>query len=222
MDTCGTGGMENTLNISTASAILLAAKGIPIAKHGNRALRSNCGSADVLKALKVFIDLEITQLEECLNETNICFMFAPNHHPAMKYVGPVRQELGIRTIFNMLGPLLNPASVKHQLVGVYSKEVYEIYKEYFNREKHKNICLISGYDGNDEISLDGKNLIYTSSNDFFEFDPINLNLQKSNPEEMKGKDPKYNANRILEIFRGKKDSFYETVCINSCIWHSFT
>ena len=100
-----------------------------IAKHGNRALTSNCGSVDVLKALKVNIDLEITQLEECLNETNICFMFAPNHHPAMKYVGPVRQELGIRTIFNMLGPLLNPASVKHQLVGVYSKEIYEIYKE---------------------------------------------------------------------------------------------
>ena len=119
MDTCGTGGDgKNSLNISTATAFVLAAYGIPIAKHGNRALTSNC-SADVLKELKINVDMDTNRLENCLTEVGICFMFAPNHHPAMKYVGQVRQQLGIKTIFNLLGPLLNPANVKNQIVGVF-------------------------------------------------------------------------------------------------------
>ena len=163
MDTCGTGGDgKNSLNISTATAFVLAAYGIPIAKHGNRALTSKCGSADVLQALNINVDMNISKIEHCLNEIGICFMFAPNHHPAMKHVGKVRQMLGIRTIFNMLGPLLNPANVKKQIVGVYSREVFDIYREVFESEK-KKVCLISGYEGND----------------------------------------------------GKKDSFYNAVCINS-------
>ena len=215
MDTCGTGGDgKNSLNVSTATAFVLAACGIPIAKHGNRALTSKCGSADVLKALKINIDMNISKIESCLKKIGICFMFAPNHHPAMKYVGNVRQQLGIRTIFNMLGPLLNPAKVRNQIVGVYSKDVFEIYKKIFEKE-NKNVCLISGFDGNDEISLDGSNLLFTRKNGEFNFDPRDLDLPKTIKKEIIGKNAEFNANRILEIFSGKKDSFYYTVCINS-------
>ena len=215
MDTCGTGGDgKNSLNISTATAFVLAAYGIPIAKHGNRALTSKCGSADVLKALNINIDMDTNKLEECLKDVGICFMFAPNHHPAMKYVGEVRLQLGIRTIFNMLGPLLNPAKVRNQIVGVYSKEVFDIYKEVLEIDK-KNVCLIAGYDGNDEISLEGNNLIYTTSNGEFTFDPYEIDIPRPINEEISGKDAKFNAARILEIFNNKKDSFYNAVCINA-------
>ncbi len=215
MDTCGTGGDgKNSLNISTATALVLSAYGIPIAKHGNRALTSNCGSADVLQALQINVDVETNKLEDCLEKIGICFMFAPNHHPAMKYVGHVRQQLGIRTIFNMLGPLLNPANVHNQIVGVYSKEVFDIYKNVFENEE-KNVCLIAGHDGNDEISLDGNNTIFTKKDGIFNFDPHSLNMPRSIREEITGKDAKYNAMRIMEIFEGKKDTFYNAVCINA-------
>ena len=141
-------------------------------------------------------------------------MFAPNHHPAMKHVAQVRQLLGIRTIFNMLGPLLNPANVRNQIVGVYSKDVFNIYKDVFERED-KNICLIAGHDGNDEISLSGTNLIFTKKNDIMHFDPEILDCPKMIDEEIKGNDPMFNADRIVEIFKGKKDTFYNTVCINA-------
>ena len=175
MDTCGTGGDgKNSLNISTATAFVLASYGIPIAKHGNKALTSNCGSADVLQALNINVNMDTSKLEDCIEKVGICFMFAPNHHPAMKYVAPVRQQLGIRTIFNLLGPLLNPADVKNQIVGVYSKEVFEIYKNVFEGED-KKVCLIC-FDGNDEISLED-NLIFTSKNGIFNFDPKLLIFQ---------------------------------------------
>ncbi len=216
MDTCGTGGDgKNSLNISTATAFVLSSHGIPIAKHGNRALTSKCGSADVLTALGVNIDMSTLKLEDCLNEIGLCFMFAPNHHPAMKYVGPVRQQLGIRTIFNMLGPLLNPASVKTQLVGVYSKDVFNIYKDIFSKNKNKNACIISGYNGNDEISLEGENLIYSTLTGVIKFDPASIDLPRPISNEILGKDAKYNANRIIEIFNGKDDTFFNSVCINS-------
>ena len=216
IDTCGTGGDgKNSLNISTAVAFLLASRGIPVAKHGNRALTSKCGSADVLKALNINIDMQISKLEECINKVGICFMFAPNHHPAMKHVGPVRQELGIRTIFNLLGPLLNPANVNKQLVGVYSKNVFDLYREIFEQNSHKQVCLISGYDGNDEISLDGENIIFTKNNGVKIFNPRLIDLPTSKLEELAGKDAEYNASRIIEMFKGKNDTFSETVCINA-------
>ena len=179
MDTCGTGGDgKNSLNISTATAFVLASHGIPIAKHGNRALTSKCGSADVLKALGINIDMNTSRLEDCINEIGLCFMFAPNHHPAMKYVGPVRQQLGIRTIFNMLGPLLNPADVKTQLVGVYSKEVFKIYKDIFSKNRNKNACIVSGYNGNDEISLEGENVIFTKLSGEIKFDSATIDIPR--------------------------------------------
>ncbi len=216
IDTCGTGGDgKNSLNISTATAFVLAAKGIPVAKHGNRALTSKCGSADVLNALDINVDMEISKIKNCLKEVGICFMFAPNHHPAMKFVGPVRKQLGIRTIFNILGPLLNPANVNNQLVGVFSKQIFEIYREVFDKNLKTNVCLVSGYDGNDEITLDGVNLIYTKEKGIFEFNPQILDLPKTNILDITGGTAKFNASRILDIFNGKVDTFYNTVCINS-------
>ena len=216
MDTCGTGGDgKNSLNISTATAFVLSSHGIPIAKHGNRALTSKCGSADVLTALGINIDMDTSKLEDCLDEIGLCFMFAPNHHPAMKYVGPVRKQLGIRTIFNMLGPLLNPANVKTQLVGVYSKDVFKLYKDIFSKNGHKNACIVSGFNGNDEISLEGENLIYTKLSGEIEFDPASIDLPRPINNEILGKDAKYNAQRIVEIFNGKEDSFFKSVCINT-------
>ena len=134
IDTCGTGGDGKfSLNISTAISFVLAANNVTVAKHGNKALTSKCGSADVLSALGINIDMPTRLIEECLKKIGICFMFAPNHHPAMKYVGPVRQQIGVRTIFNMLGPLLNPGNVDNQIVGVFSKDVLNIYKEVFDK-----------------------------------------------------------------------------------------
>ena len=135
IDTCGTGGDGKfSLNISTAVAFVLSALGIPVAKHGNRSITSNCGSADVLRALGINIDMHTDKISECIEKTGICFMFAPNHHPAMKHVAEARQILGkkgVKTIFNMLGPLLNPGNVKKQIIGVFNSEIQKIYKEVF-------------------------------------------------------------------------------------------
>jgi anthranilate phosphoribosyltransferase len=209
MDTCGTGGDgKNSLNISTATAFVLAASGIPIAKHGNRALTSKCGSADVLKALNINVDMETSKLEDCLGNTGICFMFAPNHHPAMKHVAKVRQLLGFRTIFNMLGPLLNPANVRNQIVGVYSKEVFNIYKDVFEKED-KNVCLIAGHDGNDEISLSGINLIFTNKNGITQFDPKILDCSKMINDEIKGSDNTVCANAAFGVLINQSEDFNE-------------
>ena len=218
MDTCGTGGDGKfSLNISTATAFVLAAHGIKIAKHGNRALSSKCGSADVLASLGVNVDMQVDKISKCIDEVGICFMFAPNHHPAMKNVGPVRQELGFRTIFNMLGPLLNPAKVKKQVVGVYSKEVYEIYCEYFKNKKDTQVTIVHGCSGMDEVSTEGENLIYSSNYGEVLFDPIEIGIKRPIQKELAGNDKDYNALRIRELFDGNQDSFYDIVCINAAI-----
>lgn len=216
IDTCGTGGSgSGKYNISTAASLVAAGAGAVIAKHGNRALSSKSGSSQVLEELGVKLDIGPKKITECIEKSNIGFMFAPNHHPAMKYVGPVRQQLGIRTIFNMLGPLLNPADVKTQLVGVYSKEVFKIYKDIFSKNSNKNACIVSGYNGNDEISLEGENAIFTKLSGEIKFDPATIDIPRPINNEILGKDAKYNANRIIEIFNGKNDSFYKSVCINA-------
>ena len=216
IDTCGTGGdAKFSLNISTAISFVLAANNVTVAKHGNKALTSKCGSADVLSALGINIDMPTRLIEECLKKIGICFMFAPNHHPAMKYVGPVRQQIGVRTIFNMLGPLLNPGNVDNQIVGVFSKDVLNIYKEVFDKRDGKNAFIIHGYDGMDEVSTEGENLIYSKEYGELIFDPQEINLSRPIDSELVGNEPNYNADRIIDIFTGKKDSFYEIVCINA-------
>ena len=220
MDTCGTGGDgKSSLNISTAVAFVLAGFGIPIAKHGNRSITSNCGSADVLNSLKINIDLEVSRLTECIDRTGICFMFAPKHHPAMRHVAEARKilgKLGKKTIFNVLGPLLNPGDVKKQIVGVYDKEVLDIYSKVFKKIKDKKAFIINGFDGMDELSTEGSNIIKFDNNEFI-LDPNELNIEKPVIDELIGKHPEYNASRIIDIFSGVKDSFYEIVAFNASV-----
>ena len=216
IDTCGTGGDgKSSLNVSTAISFVLAANNLTVAKHGNKALTSKCGSADVLSALGININISTELIKECLEKVGICFMFAPNHHPAMKYVGPVRQQIGVRTIFNMLGPLLNPGNVDNQIIGVFSKDVLNIYKDVFDKRDGKNAFIIHGYEGMDEISTEGENLIYSKEYGEIIFDPNELNISRPVDLELIGNEPDYNANRIIDIFTGKRDSFYEIVCINA-------
>ncbi len=216
IDTCGTGGDgKSSLNVSTAISFVLAANNLTVAKHGNKALTSKCGSADVLSALGININISTKLIEECLEKVGICFMFAPNHHPAMKHVGPVRQQIGVRTIFNMLGPLLNPGNVDNQIIGVFSKDVLNIYKDVFDKRDGKNAFIIHGYEGMDEISTEGENLIYSKEYGEIIFDPNELNISRPVDLELIGNEPDYNANRIIDIFTGKRDSFYEIVCINA-------
>ena len=216
IDTCGTGGDgTGSLNISTASAFVVAASGIPIAKHGNKALTSKCGSADVLEALNIKLIADPLKLEKCINEINICFMFAPFHHPAMKYVGKVRQEIGMRTIFNMLGPLLNPGKINSQLVGVFSEEVQVIYGEVLTELNRNKSIIVTGGFGMDEININGENKILVPGSEIKKFTASSVGIKNQNEKDLDGGDATYNANRILEIFSGKKDSFYEIVLLNS-------
>ena len=220
IDTCGTGGDGKfSLNISTAVAFVLSALGIPVAKHGNRSITSNCGSADVLRALGINIDMHTDKISECIEKTGICFMFAPNHHPAMKHVAEARQILGkkgVKTIFNMLGPLLNPGNVKKQIIGVFSSEIQKIYKEVFNKSSDREAYIVFGADGMDEISTEGNNKIAHKDN-FFDFDPFELEIKRPNVIELTGENPEFNASRIIDIFSGKKDSFYDIVSINAAL-----
>jgi anthranilate phosphoribosyltransferase len=220
IDTCGTGGDGKfSLNISTAVAFVLSALGIPVAKHGNRSITSNCGSADVLRALGINIDMHTDKISECIEKTGICFMFAPNHHPAMKHVAEARQILGkkgVKTIFNMLGPLLNPGNVKKQIIGVFSSEIQKIYKEVFNKSSDREAFIVYGADGMDEISTEGSNKIAHKDN-FFDFDPFELEIKRPNIIELTGENPEFNASRIIDIFSGKRDSFYDIVSINAAL-----
>ena len=153
LDTCGTGGDgKNTLNISSASALLLASMGIKIAKHGNKAVSSKCGSGDVLEALGININLEPKQIEEQINKNNFGFMFAPNYHSAMKYVGPTRKKIGKRTIFNLIGPLSSPALVKRQVVGVFDKKLLKIFAKALKNLNVEFAWIVNSEDGLDEIS----------------------------------------------------------------------
>jgi len=223
IDTCGTGGDgSGSLNVSTATSFVVAAAGTPIAKHGNKALTSNCGSADVLEALGIKLLSNPADLTKCINELNMCFMYAPNHHPAMKYVGKVRQEIGIRTIFNMLGPLLNPGNIKSQLVGVYSAEVQLIYNDVMLELGKENSTIVYGGDGMDEINITGDNKIQRPGKQIEVFKASSIGINDLNLNELNGGDSHYNANRIKEIFTNKKDAFYEIVLLNTAFALSLT
>ena len=219
VDTCGTGGDgKNTLNISTASALLLASMGIKIAKHGNKALSSKCGSADVLERLKININLQPDGVSKSIEKNNFGFMFAPNYHGAMKYVGQVRKKIGKRTIFNMIGPLSNPALVKRQVVGVFDKKLLCIFA---NALKNLNIefaWIVNSEDGLDEISPYAKTVVYQIHNNKikeFSIDPNELDIKANKFENLIGKDSKYNAKKIEEIFQGIDNDFSISVCLNA-------
>jgi len=219
VDTCGTGGDGmNTLNISTASALLLASMGTKVAKHGNKAVSSKCGSGDVLEALKIKIDLEPNDIEKEINNNNFGFMFAPNYHSAMRFVGPVRKKIGKRTIFNMIGPLSNPALVNRQVVGVFDKKLLNIFAEGLKNLNIKFAWIVNSEDGLDEISPYAKtNVMQLKDGEISEItiDPKLLNVNAEKFENLVGDDANYNANKMIEIFKGKDNDFSKAVCLNA-------
>jgi anthranilate phosphoribosyltransferase len=219
VDTCGTGGDgKNTLNISTASALLLASMGIKVAKHGNKAVSSKCGSGDVLEALNIKINLEPKDIEEQINKNNFGFMFAPNYHSAMKYVGPTRKKIGKRTIFNMIGPLSSPALVERQVVGVFDKKLL---KTFANGLKNLNIrfaWIVNSEDGLDEISPYAKtNVVQLKNSEISEItiNPEELNINANKFENLLGDDAKFNASKMIDIFKGEDNDFSKAVCLNA-------
>ena len=219
IDTCGTGGDGmNTLNISTASALLLASMNIKVAKHGNKAVSSKCGSGDVLEALKIKIDLEPEDIEKEINTNNFGFMFAPNYHSAMRFVGPVRKKIGKRTIFNMIGPLSNPALVERQVVGVFDKKLLKIFAEGLKNLNLKFAWIVNSEDGLDEISpYATTNVIQLKDGQISEIkiDPNALGVNADNFKNLVGDDAKFNADKMIEIFKGEDNDFSKAVCLNA-------
>ena len=219
IDTCGTGGDGmNTLNISTASALLLSSMGIKVAKHGNKAVSSKCGSGDVLEALNIKIDLEPKDIEEQIKKNNFGFMFAPNYHSAMRFVGPTRKKIGKRTIFNMIGPLSSPALVDRQVIGVFDKKLLKIFANALNNLDIKFAWIVNSEDGLDEISPYSKtNVVQLKDGKISEIliDPIKLNISANKFENLLGDDAKFNANKMLDIFKGEDNDFSKAVCLNA-------
>jgi anthranilate phosphoribosyltransferase len=219
VDTCGTGGDGmNTLNISTASALLLASMGTKVAKHGNKAVSSKCGSGDVLEALNIKIDLEPIDIEREINNKNFGFMFAPNYHSAMRFVGPVRKKIGKRTIFNMIGPLSNPALVERQVVGVFDKKLLKIFAQGLKNLDIKSAWIVNSEDGLDEISPYAKtNVVQLKDGKLTEIiiDPQKLNINADKYENLVGDDAYYNAKKMISIFKGEDNDFSKTVCLNA-------
>ena len=219
IDTCGTGGDgKNTLNISTASALFLASMGVKVAKHGNKALSSKCGSADVLERLKININLQPDGVAKSIEKNNFGFMFAPNYHLTMKYVAPIRKKIGSRTIFNLLGPLSSPANVKRQVVGVFAKKWLLPFANALKNLQSEHEWIVHSEDGMDEISpFATTNIVELKNNKINEIkiDPKKIGVKFNNPDNLKGQDADYNANKIIDIFSGSKNEFSEAVCLNS-------
>jgi anthranilate phosphoribosyltransferase len=219
IDTCGTGGDGmNTLNISTASALLLASMGIKVAKHGNKAVSSKCGSGDVLESLNININLEPNDIEDQINKNNFGFMFAPNYHSAMRFVGPTRKKIGKRTIFNMIGPLSSPALVKRQVVGVFDKKLLKIFANALKNLDIKFAWIVNSEDGLDEISPYAKtNVIQLKDNEISEIiiDPKELNVNADKFDNLIGDDAKFNADKMINIFKGEDNDFSKAVCLNA-------
>jgi anthranilate phosphoribosyltransferase len=207
IDTCGTGGDSlQTFNVSTLSAIIAAAAGAKVAKHGGRSVSSKCGSADVLEALGVNVNLDHKKLGHLVDTIGIGFMFAPNYHPAMKYVAPVRKELEIRTMFNLLGPLTNPASAKRQVVGVYSKELTITFAKVLQKLGSKHVLVVHGEDGMDEISITGKTFIAELKDNVikeYTIRPSLFKLKEGNLKDIVVEDSSHSKKMILDILNGK-------------------
>jgi len=219
VDTCGTGGdASGTFNISTATALVVAGAGVRVAKHGNRSVSSKCGSADVMEALGVNIDLPVQRVAACLEEVGFAFLFAPAMHSAMKYVQPARRELRLRTVFNLLGPLTNPARASAQVVGVYSADLVEKLAEALSILGLRRALVVHGADGLDEITITGPTRIAEVRDAqvrSYEVTPEEFGLQRASLEEMAGGDAAGNASIIREILSGKKSPRRDVVLLNA-------
>ena len=219
IDTCGTGGDgQNSLNISTAAAIVLASMGVKVAKHGNKAVSSNCGSADVLEALKININLKPDEAEANIKRFNFAFMFAPNYHSAMKHVGPARKKMGKKTIFNLIGPLSSPAQVKRQVIGVYDKKWMKPFAEALKENGVEHAYIVHSDDGMDEISpFEKTSIVELKDKNIIEFiiDPEELGINLKNKNNLIGKNAAYNSLKIIEIFKGENNEFAQAVALNA-------
>jgi anthranilate phosphoribosyltransferase len=219
IDIVGTGGDGGgTLNISTAAAIVVAACGVPVAKHGNRALSSKSGAADVLMALGVKIDLTPEQISRCIREAGIGFMFAVSHHPAMKHVGPARQELGTRTLFNLLGPQSNPAGVRRYMLGVYAREWAEPVAAALLANRATDAWVVNGSDGLDEITTTGPTFvaqIKAGNLTSFEITPDEAGIPRARPEDLKGGTPAENAADLVALLDGARTPYRDIVLLNA-------
>jgi len=218
-DCCGTGGDGmSTYNISTAVGFVLAACDIPVAKHGNRAASSKSGAADALEALGVNLDMPLEKLEQALIELNFCFLMAPAHHQAMKHVVPIRKKIGKRTIFNLLGPLANPANTKYQLIGVYDKKWLRPMAEVLNNLGTKKAWLVHGHDGLDEITTTDKTDIVILDNGKITektISPDDFGLPIADAKDLTGGDAQINAQALLNIFNGEHNAYRDIVCANA-------
>ena len=219
LDTCGTGGDgSRTFNISTATAIVAAAAGVAVAKHGNRAATSRTGSADVLAALGVHVEADASRVEACLAELGICFCFAPKLHTAMRHVASVRRRLDVPTIFNILGPLVNPASAQYQLVGVGRAEFQPLLAESLLGLGVRRALVVQGLDGLDEVTLDGPTRVVEVADGrlrSFEWQPADFGLQPAGREEMLVSGPQESAEMIREILRGRAGPPRDIVVANA-------
>ena len=219
VDVVGTGGdASGSYNISTCAAFVVAGAGVPVAKHGNRALSSKSGAADVLQALGVKIELNAEQVGRCIRDAGIGFMFAPSHHPAMKNVGPTRVELGTRTIFNLLGPLSNPASVKRQMIGTFSRHWVEPMAQVLKNLGSESIWVVHGSDGLDEITTAGPTSVAELKDGkirTFEIAPEDAGLPRAKPEALRGGDADYNAKALLDVLKGKQGAFRDVTILNA-------
>ncbi len=220
IDVCGTGGDGmHSFNVSTTCALVAAAGGITVAKHGNRSVSSKSGSADLLEALGVKIDLTPEKTKKCIDEIGIGFFFAPNYHPAMKAVMPHRKSLGIRTVFNMLGPLLNPARVKRQLIGTFDLQTAEKLAGVLQSQKYDKACTVHSEDGYDELSPFSSNFVFEIGSETDNINQFTYKLAKvadRNAEEfVEGADSKTNAEITLQVFDGKKGSARDMTVLNA-------
>ncbi len=218
VDTCGTGGDgSHTYNISTAAAIVLAASGVSVAKHGNRAISSKSGSADVLETLGINIEAEMDKVENCLSKIGIGFMMAPRHHSAMRHVGPSRTSLGTRTIFNLLGPLSNPAGTKFQVIGVFDKKWTAPLAEVLGNLGSTRVWVVHGADGLDELSISGPSFVSEFKNGkvtSFEVSPEDAGLTCHPVTDIQGGDAKSNAKALTDILKGEKNAYRDIVILN--------
>ncbi|WP_336056519.1 anthranilate phosphoribosyltransferase [Nitratireductor sp. CH_MIT9313-5] len=218
VDIVGTGGdASGTYNVSTCAAFIIAGSGLPVAKHGNRALSSRSGAADSLAALGVNIDIGPERISECITEAGLGFMFAPNHHAAMRHVGPARVELGTRTIFNLLGPLSNPAGVKHQLVGVFSPQWVEPLAEVLKELGTDRAWVVHG-DGLDEITTAGTTKVAALENGAirtFDLTPEEVGLPRVTVADLKGGDGEYNARALRAVLEGERNAYRDIAVFNA-------
>jgi len=219
VDTCGTGGDGiQTFNVSTLSAIVAASAGVKVAKHGGRSVSSKCGSADVLEALGVNVNLTPEKVAALVNDIGIAFMFAPNFHPAMRYAAPVRKKLGVRTIFNVLGPLANPASATHQILGVYEASLTEIMAEVLSKLGSEHVMVVHGEDGMDEISISSPTLVTELKNKSiatYMIKPTDLGFDMANLETIQVENVDASKAMMLDVLNGNKGPHRDITLLNA-------